>query len=206
MTAVAAEAEAIRKGLGPDSPITVAPVGVGMAAAAAGTAKLLTLASGRYRGVISAGIAGGIGLEPGTTVLGLHSIAADLGADSSEGFIGLDELGFGPTVSKVDGKLLTSLREALPAATVGDVLTVNTVTGSASRLSELKTRYPNAVAESMEGFGVACAATLSDVAFAELRTISNLVGPRDRASWRIPDALAALTAAAESLANSAAAV
>ena len=27
---------------------------------------------------------------------------------------------------------------------------------------------------------------------AEVRTISNLVGPRDRAAWRIPDALAAL--------------
>ncbi len=204
VTAVAAEAEAIRKGLGPDSPITVAPVGVGMAAAAAGTAKLLTLANGRYRGVISAGIAGGIGLDPGTIVLGVHSIAADLGADSEDGFIGLDELGIGSTMSKVDGKLLTSLREALPDATVGDVLTVNTVTGTASRLNALKARYPRAVAETMEGFGVACAAELSAVPFAELRTISNAVGPRDRDSWRVADALNALTVAAKALADAAA--
>lgn len=200
VTAVAAEAEAIRKGLGPNSPLTVAPVGVGMAAAAAGTAKLLTLAHGRYRGVISAGIAGGIGVEPGAIVLAAHSIAADLGADSEAGFISLDELGFGATVSKVDGRLLTSLREALPDAAVGDVLTVNTVTGTASRLNELKARYPRAIAETMEGFGVACAAQLSDVPFAELRAISNAVGPRDRDSWRIADALDALTKSAIALA------
>ena len=30
------------------------------------------------------------------------------------------------------------------------------------------------------------------IPFAEVRTISNLVGPRDRAAWRIGDALAAL--------------
>jgi futalosine hydrolase len=199
VTAVAAEAEAIRKGLGPDSPITVAPVGVGMAAAAAATAKLLTLAHGRYRGVISAGIAGGIDVEPGSVVLGAHSIAADLGAESDEGFIGLDELGFGSTVSKVDGKLLTSLREALPHANVGDVLTVNTVTGTAARLAQLRARYPNAVAETMEGFGVACAAELSAVPYAELRVISNAVGPRDRAAWKIHEALEALTRVAQML-------
>lgn len=201
VTAVPAEAEAVRKGLGPDSPVTVAPVGVGMAAAAAGTSKLLTLANGRYRGVISAGIAGGIGLDVGTVVLGAHSIAADLGAESPDGFVPLDDLGFGSTVCRVDGKLLTSLREALPGAVVGDVLTVNTVTGTAARLAQLRARYPSAVAETMEGYGVACAAEVSAVAYAELRTVSNVVGPRDRDSWSIPEALEALTKAAEALAS-----
>jgi futalosine hydrolase len=37
------------------------------------------------------------------------------------------------------------------------------------------------------------------VPFAELRTISNPVGPRDRGSWKIPEALAALTTAAQML-------
>ena len=32
----------------------------------------------------------------------------------------------------------------------------------------------------MEGFGVATAAALAGVPFAELRTISNAIGPRDR--------------------------
>lgn len=202
VTAVAAEAEAVRKGLGPESPITVAAVGVGMAAAAAGTAKLLTLANGRYRSVISAGIGGGIGVPLGATVLAARSIAADLGADSPDGFISLDELGFGSSTFPVDRRLLTSLREALPEAVVGDVLTVSTVTGTSARTAYVEGRYPNAVAEAMEGYGVACAAELADVGFAELRTISNTVGPRDRESWRIGAALAALTRAGQMLSTS----
>jgi futalosine hydrolase len=203
VTAVVPEAEAIRKGLGPDSPITVAPVGVGMAAAAAGTAKLLTLANGRYTGVISAGIAGGIGIPLGTTVLATRSVAADLGADSPDGFISLDDLGFGSASMTVDQKLLTRLREALPEAPVGDVLSVSTVTGTSAGTARIVERYPAAVAEAMEGYGVACAAQLAEIPFAELRTISNAVGPRDRASWQIGAAFAALTAAAAALASSA---
>jgi futalosine hydrolase len=42
---------------------------------------------------------------------------------------------------------------------------------------------------------VAAAAAWHGVPVAELRAISNLVGPRDRDSWRIGDALAALGAA-----------
>jgi futalosine hydrolase len=199
VTAVAAEAEAVLKGLGHSSAITVAPVGVGMAAAAAGTAKLLTLADGRYSGVIAAGIGGGIGVAMGSTVLATRSIAADLGADSPGGFISLDELGFGPAIHDADQRLLTLLCETLPDAVVGAVLTVSTVTGTGDRAAELVERHPDAVAEAMEGYGVACAARQASVAFAELRTISNTVGPRDRDSWRIGDALAALTKAASAI-------
>jgi futalosine hydrolase len=52
----------------------------------------------------------------------------------------------------------------------------------------------------MEGYGVATAAALVGVAFAEVRAISNLVGPRDRPSWRVSDALAALGTALKELA------
>jgi futalosine hydrolase len=48
----------------------------------------------------------------------------------------------------------------------------------------------------MEGFGVATAAAAAGVPFAELRTISNSIGRRDRSAWRIGSALAALTNAA----------
>jgi futalosine hydrolase len=65
----------------------------------------------------------------------------------------------------------------------------------------LRGRYPDAVAEGMEGFGVAVAAAAAGIPFAELRTISNPIGPRDRAAWRIPDALAALAAAGAALAH-----
>jgi futalosine hydrolase len=79
---------------------------------------------------------------------------------------------------------------------VGEVVTVATVTGTAERAASLAAAHPAAVAEAMEGYGVACAAAGAGVAFAELRTISNPVGPRDRTAWRIAEALAALTTAA----------
>jgi futalosine hydrolase len=200
VTAVPAEAEAVRKGLRPESPITVAPVGVGLAAAAAGTARLLTLADGRYQGVINFGIGGGFAQPLGSTLIAHRSIAADLGADAPSGFISLDDLGFGDSATiTVDQELLTTLRTCLPDALVGDVLSVNTVTGSSARTAWMIEKYPNAVAEGMEGYGVAVAAQQASVPFAELRTVSNVVGPRDRASWQIGDALAALTRAAARL-------
>jgi futalosine hydrolase len=54
----------------------------------------------------------------------------------------------------------------------------------------------------MEGFGVATAAAAFGVPVLELRTISNAVGPRDRAAWRIPAALGALTTAFAALEGS----
>jgi futalosine hydrolase len=75
------------------------------------------------------------------------------------------------------------------------------VTGTAARATDLAERHPDAVAEAMEGFGVATAAALHGIAFMEVRTVSNLVGPRDRSAWRIGPAMAALTTAARALAT-----
>jgi futalosine hydrolase len=187
VTAVDAERDAVAAGW----PGEVVAVGVGIAAAAAGTARLL--ATGDYRAVISAGIAGGFGVPPGGVVLGTSSIAADLGAESPDGFIPLSVLGFGADRLAVDDELLAALRAVLPGAVEGPILSVSTVTGTADGLRALEGRHPDAVAEGMEGFGVATAATGAGVPFAEVRTISNPVGPRDRGAWRIADALAALT-------------
>ncbi|MEH1098131.1 futalosine hydrolase [Micromonospora sp. CPCC 205561] len=209
VTAVPAEAEAVRAGL-TDPSATVVPVGVGPAAAAATTARLLALAeaAGRpYRGVLSAGVAGGFAgrVEVGATVLGTTAVAADLGAESPAGFLGVDELGMPPewlgggSTLAADPGLLAALRAALPTATVGPVLTVSTVTGTAASTDALRRRHPDAVAEAMEGYGVAVAAGQANVPFAELRTVSNPIGPRDRDAWRMREALAALTAAATAL-------
>ncbi|MGC5051027.1 futalosine hydrolase [Micromonospora sp. DT48] len=209
VTAVPAEAEAIQAGLA-DPAVAVLPVGVGPAVAGAATARLLALAelAGRpYRAVVSAGVAGGFTdrVAVGDTVIGTRAVAADLGAESPEGFIPIDELGMpaellggGPALD-ADPALLDALRTALPTATVGPVLTVSTVTGTTAGTDELVRRYPDAVAEAMEGYGVAVAASQAGVPFVELRTVSNPIGPRDRAAWRLRDALTALTAAAVAL-------
>ncbi|HEY8474060.1 MAG TPA: futalosine hydrolase [Natronosporangium sp.] len=204
-TAVDAERDAVLAGLPADSaPVTVVTVGVGPAAAAAGTARRLALAEAAgdpYRTVISAGIAGGFaGRAPvGAVVLASRSRQADLGADSPAGFLPIDQLGFGTSAAAADPDALAALRARLPDALVGEVLTVATVTGTADRAAALASAHPAALAEAMEGYAVAYAAAAAGAGFAELRTIANPVGPRDRAAWRIGEALAALTAAATSL-------
>ncbi|MDI2131237.1 futalosine hydrolase [Yinghuangia seranimata] len=195
VTAVPAERDAVLGG-GAIPGVDVLAVGVGPAAAAAGTAAALSLAP--YDVVVSAGIAGGFaGVAPvGTFVVANRVVAADLGAETAEGFTPIDELGFGTASFDTDEALAERAVEAaarvLSHVAVGPVLTVSTVTGTAARAAELIARHPGAAAEAMEGFGVATAADAAGLPVLELRAVSNPVGPRDRAAWRIPEALAAL--------------
>ena len=190
--------------------VCVLASGVGSAAAAAMTGHALATASwmeADFSAVLSAGIGGGfVGpVEVGGLAIATESIAADLGAESPDGFIPLEELGFGAGRFAADLGLLRTLAAALPTATAGSVLTVNTVTGTAERTEQLLRRCPGAVAEGMEGFGVAVAtAAVSATAFCEfgeIRAISNPVGPRDRSAWQLPLALSALTEAFAALAR-----
>jgi futalosine hydrolase len=198
VTAVAVEADAVRRKLDTERVVVIAG-GVGPAAAAASTAR--ALATGDYAAVLSAGIGGGFDVPVGGTVIGTASVAADLGAESPDGYLSLDELGFGSAAIPADPELFAQLTALLPAATAGTVLTVSTVTGTADWADVLRRRHPDAVAEAMEGFGVATAAAQAGVPFGEVRGISNLVGPRDRATWRIGDALGGLSEACISLAK-----
>jgi len=177
-------------------PVDVLAAGVGPAAAAAGTATALALAADPYSLVVSAGIAGGFAPAAplGCAVVAGAIIAADLGAQTPDGFASVTDLGFGQIRHETaHAELVTgTLRgQGLPTA-LGPVLTVSTVTGSAERATELAARHPGAVAEAMEGFGVAEAAAGHRVPVLELRSVSNAVGPRDRAAWRIGDAFATL--------------
>ncbi|RVU21423.1 futalosine hydrolase [Streptomyces antnestii] len=199
-TAVPAERDAVAGGLsgaGAASPaVDVVAVGVGPAAAAAGTATALTTAalSGRPYGlVVSAGIGGGFQPDApvGSVVVADALTAADLGAETPDGFLPVTELGFG-TVTHLPPPSLVRDVAAAAGARTGTVLTVSTVTGTAARAAQLLGRHPGAAAEAMEGFGVAEAAAAHGVPVLEIRAVSNAVGPRDRAAWRIGDALAAL--------------
>ncbi|MEG3627422.1 futalosine hydrolase [Streptomyces poriticola] len=179
--------------------------GVGPARAAAATAAALTAAAldgAPCHLVVSAGIAGGFAPHApvGSLVLADEITAADLGAETADGFLPVTALGFG-TVSHRPPAGLVRAAAAATGARTGTVLTGSTVTGTAARAAELRTRHPGALAEAMEGFGVAEAAAAHGVPVLELRAVSNPVGPRDRSAWRIDDALAALTDAFGKLAT-----
>ncbi|MEU8957345.1 futalosine hydrolase [Streptomyces sp. NPDC048518] len=209
-TAVPAERDAVARalppsgadpsGAGPD--IDVLAVGVGPAAAAAGTATALARAAATghpYGLVVSAGIGGGFAPDApvGSLIVADEITVADLGAETPDGFAPVTELGFGAITHRPPPALVRETTDACAAATgtvlTGTVLTVSTVTGSADRANELRRRHPRALAEAMEGFGVAEAAALHGLPVLEIRAVSNPVGPRDRDAWRIGDALAALS-------------
>ncbi|WP_405777410.1 futalosine hydrolase [Streptomyces sp. NBC_01538] len=200
-TAVPVERDAVAQAFGgaDGGQVDIVAVGVGPAASAASVASALTTAALRgtpYGLVVSTGIAGGFQPEApvGSLVVADEITVADLGAETPEGFVPVTGLGFG-TVTHRPPKALVRDVSTATGARAGTVLTVSTVTGTAERAAELRARHPGALAEAMEGFGVAEAAAAHGVPVLEIRAVSNPVGPRDRAAWRIGDALTALTEA-----------
>ncbi|MCX4763039.1 futalosine hydrolase [Streptomyces sp. NBC_01275] len=180
----------------PDPAFDVLAAGVGPALAAASVSAALTAAAlegAPYTLVVSAGIAGGFAPDApvGSLVVADEITAADLGAETADGFLPVTELGFGAVTHRPPESLVREAA-AVTGARTGAVLTVSTVTGTAARAAALRARHPRALAEAMEGFGVAEAAALHGTPVLELRAVSNPVGPRDRAAWRVADALKAL--------------
>jgi futalosine hydrolase len=222
VTAVAAERDAIADGVGSPHAVTAGPYasarrcetngadvlvvagGVGPAAAAAATAHVC--ATEDVSLVVSMGVAGAFAsarLRHGDIAVATSIVAADLGAMSPERFLDLTALGLdgGATVD-CPPALVASARDRLAAAglhvAVGAILTLSTMTGTAERAAELMSRH-GAVAEAMEGAGVAHVAALHDLPVLEVRTISNEVGLRDRTSWDLVTALTSLGVAAGAL-------
>jgi futalosine hydrolase len=143
--------------------------GIGPVEAAATTARALAVQP--WRAVLHVGVAGGRDLAPGTIVVGAEAVYCDLSAAIA-------------LVDRVaaDTRLLEAARRALPDAPVLSIGTSATVGGAGHDLP----------VEAMEGFGVLRAALLAGIPAVEVRAISNEIGERDRSSWRIDDALAAL--------------
>lgn len=182
--------------------VTVLVSGIGPAAAAAATATALAL--GPFDRVLSLGICGGFrgAASIGDVVVATDLVAADVGAHSPDGFLGLAELGWAEESLPVPAGLVQATADRLRGAglpvVTGPVLTVSAVTGTEARADELAARH-GAVAEAMEGRGVADVAALHGVPVLEVRTVSNAVGRRDTAAWRFDLALAALNVAAAAL-------
>jgi futalosine hydrolase len=191
VTAVAGERDAVAGALGAGHTVIVG--GVGPAESAAATARALS--TDRCDLVISAGIGGGFApLRAGELAVASAIVFADLGAETPDGFAPAAELGLGSGRYEVDPRLAVELADRT-GGHLGTILTVATVTGTAATADALLRRHPDAVAEGMEGAGVAAAAARCGVPFAELRAISNRTGPRRREAWDIPAALHSLALA-----------
>jgi futalosine hydrolase len=200
VTAVELEREAVARGVPGD--VTVIAGGVGPVAASTATCRALT--GGDYTHVISAGICGGFDgrVEIGDIVVASATVAADLGCRTDDGFRTLADMGLAQADvmpfddADVWAKRLTSAGQ--PVGT-GELLTLSCMTGTDRDAEALAARFPNALAEAMEGWGVAWAAQSFGVDAGEVRAVSNLIGRRDPSTWDIAGSLDRLSRAFEAL-------
>jgi futalosine hydrolase len=188
LVVVATDAERPR-----DADFEVLVCGVGKTGAAAATAA--RLAKGGVSGVISFGVAGaypGEGLDVGDVVVASEVGVVDEGLESGDRFTPFSRAGMtvpGAGWTLCDASLVAEAPPDAPFRVVrGRVATVSVCAGAARLAAERAAT--GAVAEGMEGAAVAHAASLFGVAFAELRGISNLCGPRDGARFDLAVALA----------------
>ena len=182
--------------------------GFGVVASAARTASLLSTEF--FDHVVLVGIAGAI--DPQLRVGDAHCFAEvachGIGAGEGPGFISAGAMGWPqwpgdppnaaqeigdvlPCHARAGGGVQKDDGSAAAVAGSGQLLTVCAASGSDAELATRRSLFPKAVAEDMEGFGVATACRMAGVPLGIIRGISNRAGNRDVATWRIAEALAA---------------
>ena len=168
--------------------------GFGPVAAAARAMQLIT--EHRPHRVLLAGIAGTYDPEafPLGSAVRLAACAIDgIGAESPAGPMAAGLMGF-PHWPGDAGSPAVGDRVDFDAAGRGLLVTVCEASGSAESADRRRRRHAGALAEDMEGFGVALACALAGVPLVIVRSASNHVGDRAVAGWRIGPALEAVGA------------
>ncbi len=175
--------------------------GFGPVAAAARAAGLI--ATLRPRRVVLCGIAGSYDLEAHAigSALSFGSVAIEgVGVGEGSELIRPPALGFPqwpgsgaecrPAGDVLSNPIYDEI-EFAPATGAPKLLTTCAASASREQAARRREHFPDAVAEDMEGFAVATACRLAEVPLWIVRGISNEVGDRDPAHWRIPAALSA---------------
>jgi futalosine hydrolase len=181
--------------------------GFGPVAAAARTSQLI--AELRPTRIILVGIAGAIGesLPVGSASVFDEVACFGIGAGSGEDFQTANQLGWSQWDSGSgkggDGRsvvgdvlpLLSAQVESLSGEPIErrQLLTCCSASDGLDDVASKVRSFPNAVAEDMEAFGVAMAASLMDVPVQVVRGISNNAGDRRLSQWKINEALEAAT-------------
>ncbi|MFM9057765.1 MAG: futalosine hydrolase [Planctomycetaceae bacterium] len=170
--------------------------GFGPIAAAARTAALI--ASHAPDRVLLVGIAGRLGaaLAIGAAYRFDRVACHGVGAGSGDAFVPASALGWPQwagdpaTAGDAIGDVIDLPDSRSASALSGGLLL--TACASSATLDEVASRrklFPTAMAEDMEGFGVALACRLHGVPLAIVRGISNDAGDRDHARWQMTAAL-----------------
>lgn len=165
--------------------IDVLITGVGMAATAYYLGKILRP---DYQLVINAGICGSFNanLSIGEVVNIYEDSFSELGAEDGKRFLSLKELNLKGITSVTNvNPYANEVLDTLPKV---NGITVNTVHGNEDSIKTVFEKFHPFV-ESMEGAAFMMACDLAQVAFAQLRAVSNYVEPRNKENWNIPLAI-----------------
>lgn len=173
----------------PRHQVELLTTGVGMVATAARCAR--ALAAGTVDCALNLGICGSFdpALPPGTVVHVVRDRLAELGVEDGETFRTLAEIGLADESLVVNHAPPASVRLAALPAVSG--ITVNTVHGHPATINAVVRRWQPQV-ETMEGAAFMYACALSGVPYAQVRAVSNVVERRNRAAWRVKEAIDAL--------------
>ncbi|MBT8762600.1 futalosine hydrolase [Desulfohalobiaceae bacterium Ax17] len=152
-------------------------------------------------GVVNIGIAGSFDLNSlglGDICVAKREIWPEFGLVTDDG---IQARGLGFAQAAINGEKIWDVIELSPELASKDLgvflpmswsrvisLTVAGVTGAQARARLLRQKY-GAHIENMEGFALAYVCILRQIPFIEVRTISNLVGSRDKKDWNISLAL-----------------
>ncbi|MFN0057835.1 MAG: hypothetical protein ACKVX7_05195 [Planctomycetota bacterium] len=171
--------------------------GFGPIAAAARCATLVGQCTPRL--VILAGVAGSYDLRafPLGAVRELASVAFD-GLAGTDSFPQWESAGADVIRDRLALRPQAAPIPAAPTATI-ELVTVLAPARSETEADARRSRFRGALAEDMEGFGVALACALGRVPLCIVRGASNSVGERDKSQWRVTAALTAVAQHVERL-------
>lgn len=149
----------------------------------------------RPQWAILLGIAGGMkpSVEMGRAYVFDSVVVDGVGAGSGTGFRSARAMGWSQlerwTAEHPQDSLPLALPDPRQSIAHGQLLTVCAATDHEDELQQRMMRYPEAVAEDMEGWSVALAGAAHGVPVSVVRGISNRAGNRRTEEWRIDEAL-----------------
>lgn len=169
--------------------------GFGPVASAARTSQLI--AAMQPDRILVVGIAGALKRElaPGQAAVFDEVAMYGIGAGSGDTYRNAGELGWShwTDVSPDRGEVKIgdriSLRTEPSPQPVIQLLTVCSAAATQKDARDRLAKFPDAIAEDMEGFSVAMAGAMAGVPVSIVRGISNIAGDREKSRWRIADAL-----------------
>ena len=180
--------------------IDVLTTGVGMVATAAWSSRVLAMRD--YDVALNLGVCGSFdpSIPAGIVVHVMSEELPEMGAEADEAFLTLHDLKLlapddfpfrGGRLMNAEPPSMTALQQ-LPEV---HGITVNTVHGRDSSIAALRQRCEPQV-ETMEGAAFMYACLIRGTPFAEIRAVSNVVEKRNRAGWKLGEAIDNLNSAA----------